>query len=39
MKKIDKKDRKILCQLDMSARMPINELAKKVQEMLVELKD
>jgi len=31
MDKIDKKDRKILCNLDMCARMPINELAKKVQ--------
>jgi Lrp/AsnC family transcriptional regulator, leucine-responsive regulatory protein len=31
MKKIDKKDRKIIRQLDMNARMPINELAKKVQ--------
>jgi len=31
MNKIDKKDRKILRQLDMNARMPINELAKKIQ--------
>jgi len=31
MKNIDKKDRKIIRQLDMNARMPINELAKKVQ--------
>ncbi len=31
MKKIDKKDRRIIRQLDMNARMPIKELAKKVQ--------
>jgi len=31
MVKIDKKDRKIIRQLDMDARMPINALAKKVQ--------